>query len=114
VPNNDNRRHQRIPYLGPIRISWEDAQGMQRYTQARCLDVSEGGVRIEVPVSIPIRTRISLRAERIGLAGSATVKHVARQGTKYILGLSLSQALLDRALIAVREPWTIRKPVAIA
>ena len=99
----DIRRHERLPYLGPVFISWEDKHGLPKYAQARCRDVSEGGLRIEVPEPIPVHSRISLRADRIDLHGSATVKHIARYGSKYILGLNLSQALRDKALAVIRS-----------
>lgn len=110
----DIRRHQRIPYLGRVRISWEDAHGLSKYAVARCLDVSEDGMRIEVSEPIPVRCRISLHADQINLAGSATVKHVARHGSKCILGLELSQALREQTLSGIREPWTFRKPESAA
>ena len=99
-----DRRHPRIPYLCPIRISWEDAHGLTSYAQAKCLDVSEEGLRIEVSKPIPVHSRISFRADGINVAGSATVKHVTRQGAKYILGLNLSQALRSEILTAIHQP----------
>ena len=66
----------------------------------KCLDVSEEGIRVEVPEPIPARTNVMLRAEQMNLTGSAIVKHVERQGLSYFLGLELSQALLARTLEA--------------
>jgi len=54
-----------------------------------------------VPELIPVPSRISLRADRINLDGSGTVKHIVRRGSKYILGLNLSQALRGQALAAI-------------
>lgn len=88
----DNRQHGRVPYLGPARISWDDEQGISRFAHAKCIDVSEEGLRIEVGEPIPIRSQISLRADRIGFSGSATVRNIAWRGCKYILGLNLSQS----------------------
>jgi hypothetical protein len=86
-----------------VRISWEDAYGLRKYAQARCLDVSEDGLLIEVPEPIPLHSTVSLRAEAIKLAGSGTVKHVTRRGTKVVLvGLELSHALRDQALALIR------------
>ena len=66
----------------------------------KCLDISEEGIRVEVPESIPARTNVMLRAEQLNLTGSAIVKHIERQGLSYFLGLELSQALLARTLDA--------------
>jgi hypothetical protein len=114
MEKKETRRSHRIPYLGRVRISWETTLGSSQYAVGRCLDVSETGLRIEVPEPIPARTTVLLQADQINLRGPATVKHVARQGSKYILGLELCQTLRDQALKAIREPWTSRKPVLVA
>lgn len=110
----DARRHRRIPYTGPIRISWNDASGSPRFANAKCIEVSESGIRIEVPVNIAARTTLMINAERIKLAGSASVRHVVRHGAKYLLGLELSQHLNDNAMTALREPWALRQEVPVA
>jgi hypothetical protein len=93
VPTKETRRHQRSLYTGPVRVSWEESGGLIKYTEAKCLDVSEGGLRMEARVLIPRNTSVTLRVERINLAGSASVKHVARRGSKFVLGLRLSSEL---------------------
>ncbi|HML18027.1 MAG TPA: PilZ domain-containing protein [Bryobacteraceae bacterium] len=113
MSNKDSRRHRRIPYIGPIQISWE-ASGQTRFAQGKCIDISESGLRIEVPAPVPPRANLSVRAERIKLSGSATVKHVARYGSKYILGIEMSQRLGDKTLSAIREPWALRTPANVA
>jgi len=97
------RRHRRIPYMGPIRISWQASDGHAHYIRGTCLDVSEGGLRIETPEPIPARTLILLNADRLKLSGSATVKHVERRDSKYILGLELNAAALERTLALATE-----------
>ena len=92
------RRHHRAAHTGLIRLSWEDASGHLAYTQGKCVDISESGLRIETPCPIPLRTYVSLRADRIGLAGSASVRHVVRCGAKYTVGLELSQPIPSAAV----------------
>ncbi len=104
----DGRRHQRIPYAGPVRISWIGPTGDPAYTIGKCIEVSESGMRVEVPVQIPVRTSLLLNAERIKLSGPATVRHCDRRGAKYALGLELSQTMTDKAMAALREPWALR------
>ena len=107
MATKDIRRHHRIPYVGPVRLSWED-QGRAKFIMAKCVDISETGLRVEVSEPIPIRTNLQLRAERINLGGSASVKHCVRYGAKYLLGLELSQLLQEKTLTMVREPWALR------
>ena len=98
----ENRQHQRIPYFGSARISWEDERGLTRYAHAKCLDVSNQGLRIEVGEPIPVRSRLLLRANLMDVGGSATVRYTAWSRCKYILGLNLSHTLHDDALAAIR------------
>lgn len=65
--------------------------------------MSVSGLRVAVEVfePIPIRSRVSLRLERINVSGSATVRHVVRRGAKYLLGLELSQAFGAQALSVI-------------
>jgi PilZ domain len=91
MSKKDNRLHHRVLYSGQARIAWEDEQGLTRFAHAKCIDVSQGGLRIEAAERIPLLARISLRADRINLSGSATVRNVGWRGCKYILGLNLSQ-----------------------
>jgi hypothetical protein len=100
----DIRRHRRIPLVGIVRLVWEDERGETRYAQGQCIDVSEGGLLVEVRTPIAARTRLTLNAERIQWSGSASVRHVERYGSKYILGLELSGALREKTLEALRAP----------
>src|SRR5258708_2433830 len=105
----EGRRHHRIPYAGPIRVSWPDASGNPCFAIGKCIEVSESGLRIEVSANIPARTILQMNAERIKFSGSATVRHVERRGAKYILGLELSQAMTEKAVASLREPWALRE-----
>jgi len=106
----DARRHHRVPLVGPVRLSWEDARGESRFAQAKCIDVSESGIRMECPVSIPSGTRVQLSAERIRLSGTARITHATPYGGKYILGAELAQRTEPKIAAALREPWALRGP----
>jgi|SRR5579862_8721031 len=108
----DARRHSRIPYTGPITISWDDGREV-RYTRGRCIDVAEGGLRIEVPQSIPQGTAISLRAERIRISGAARVCHTTRYGARYLIGVQLGQGMESAALAALSDPQNLRAPAVV-
>jgi hypothetical protein len=109
----EGRRNHRIPYAGPIRISWDEPSG-PRFAMGKCIELSESGIRVEVPVNVAVRTSLTLNAERIKLAGSASVRHVTRHGAKYILGLELSQSMMEKVVVAIREPWALRKETPIS
>lgn len=92
ITNKNNRRHRRIPYVAPVRISWEE-QGTPSFAIARCIDLSEDGMRIEVSKAVRPGTRLQIAAENIKFTGSASVKRSDRSGSKYMLGLQLTQAM---------------------
>src|SRR4051812_46280680 len=92
----DIRRSDRIPYAGAIHISWEDQRRGAMFAMGRCIDVSPNGLRVELPHGIPIRQQVHLRAERINVSGSATVRHSRQHNDKYIIGLELSQQMLKK------------------
>jgi hypothetical protein len=99
---NDIRRHHRISYAGPIRVSWEE-RGEPRFAMAKCIDISADGLRIEVPQAIvPAGASIQLAAERIKLAGAATVKHSIRRGARCTLGIQLAHAMLGSTIAALQ------------
>ena len=91
MSKKENRQYHRVPSSGPARISWEDNHGLNRFALAKCIDVSEAGLQIETSESLPVRSQISFRADRINLSGSATVRSVGWRGCKCVLGLNLSQ-----------------------
>jgi hypothetical protein len=92
IINKNHRRHRRIPYLAPVRISWEE-QGLPSFAIARCIDLSEEGMRIEVAQAVRPGTRLQIAAEHFKFTGSASVRRVDRRGSKYMLGLQLTQAM---------------------
>jgi|GraSoiStandDraft_16_1057320.scaffolds.fasta_scaffold1108463_1 hypothetical protein len=104
LSKKDSRRYPRIPYVGMVRVGWEDAQGHMKYAQTKCVDISAGGLRIELPEPIPMGSYVTVRADRINLAGRAMVRYKARHGAKFIHGLELSQRVREQALAAFGEP----------
>ena len=69
-------------------VSW-NLNGEDKFANARCLDISVGGLCLEIGEPIPERTSLGLRADQIDFIGKAAVRHIQRQGAKYNLGLEL-------------------------
>lgn len=113
MASKDARRHRRLPYSGTVRVSWEDGARGPRFAMGKCIDVSESGLRIELPVAIPLRTPVVVGADRLHVSGSASVKHVVRFGAKYLVGVEMSSGLSPKALDSLREPWALRSDVPV-
>ena len=87
------RRQDRIQIEVPVDVMWTDRQGLERFATARSIDVCESGIRIKVPELLPDRSFVRLRADKIALAGSASVRTCLKKGTKYVVGLEFSGGL---------------------
>lgn len=72
---------------------WKDREGNEKYTNARSLDVSESGMRVEVPEPLPERSYVILRADKLKLHGTASVRTCTHKGTKFVVGLEFSAGM---------------------
>jgi hypothetical protein len=84
---------------GPLRLSWADASLGAVFVRGKCIDACEQGMRILVTDPVPRLCTVSIAIERMGYSGSATVRHVARAGRGYVVGLQFSQPI-PAALLA--------------
>ena len=84
------RRQARVEIAVPVDMMWTDRQGHERFATARSVDVCESGIRLQVPEALPERSFVRLRADRIALAGTASVRTCTKKGTKFIVGLEFS------------------------
>ena len=87
------RRHQRMTEDAPVRLMWKDRFGGDKFVNGRVMDVSEEGMRIELPIQIEERIYVSFRADTIPLHGSASVRSCVRKTPKFVVGLEFSGGL---------------------
>jgi hypothetical protein len=112
MASKDGRRHRRLPYCGTIRVSWDDGKG-QHYAVGKCIDISESGLRIELPVAVPSHATLLIATDRIRFSGSASVKHVVRFGAKYLVGVALNSGLNPKTLDTIREPRALGSTLSV-
>ena len=89
----DIRKGERRPFQGAVKVSWQDRSGEIKMIQAKCLDLSDQGARIECIQPIEVRTNVYLQAPAFGLMGNASVRYCLRTATKHIVGLLFSSAV---------------------
>ena len=104
------RRHPRLRYSGPVRLFWDDACGRTRYVPVLSLDISENGLKIDSLESIPVSTRVSLRAELIEFAGAAIVRRIELRGARFEIGLELGPSLMEQVLKLTKDPALLVTP----
>lgn len=95
------RRDARLATGDPVRLAWEDVSTGTKFVAGKCVDVSAAGLKIEVPLAIPVRTNVMVRSGALGLSGAGVVKHSLRRGTKYVIGIQLSEKRLVKNRHAV-------------
>ena len=87
------RRHHRTQARSVVQLVWKDHLGNEKYTKARTLDISQSGMRVEVPEQIPKRSYVTFRADELSLHGTGSVKSCHGKGLKYVVGLEFSAGM---------------------
>ena len=97
---------------GHLEVSWLDMKGRIKTALTRALNVSEGGIAIELPgPAMPLL--VKFQSEQFQVKGVGAVRHCHRQGRKYIVGLQFTQNLHWRAPEGdVREPISLCDPAS--
>lgn len=81
-----------------ISISWVDPAGALFHDRARCIDVSEGGLRLELPRRIDPGSYVNVRADKYHLNASARVRSVVARGARYHIGFEFNSGWKWREL----------------
>jgi len=95
-PGKENRRHERHPLPGKVRLNWKTSEGFSFSATARCLDISQSGIRLELERQIATGTLVNLESPDFRIAGVAAVRHCRPKGLRFILGLEFSGGLTFR------------------
>jgi len=102
----ERRRYPRIQCSAVAFISWKTFDGQRNHVLGRCLDVSERGLGLHLSTRIPVGSFVRVKAYRLKLDGSATVRRVLREAGGYILGLELSEPMDSDVLADLSAPRT--------
>ncbi|MGJ5815012.1 PilZ domain-containing protein [Paludibaculum fermentans] len=91
--NNEERRHVRHPLPGKVKLHWRTAEGHSFHSPAKCLNISRGGLRLELERSIPIDTMVSIESPQFRIAGVAYVRHCVAKGIRFVVGIEFGGGL---------------------
>ncbi len=87
VAGDNKRQHPRL-HVDPVAwIEWIDGNGAQRKVQARCLDVSAGGLGLKGPVKIAAGTVVTVGLPARNWRCRAEVRHCDRAESAYRIGV---------------------------
>src|SRR6266852_5242276 len=98
------RRHHRTQARSVVQLVWKDHLGNEKYTKARTLDISQSGMRVEVPEQIPKRSYVTFRAAELSLHGTGSVRTCHGKGLKYVIGVEFSAGMKWKPKSAKSEP----------
>lgn len=88
------RREERRPCEHTVVVVWRDAGGENKFANARALDISESGIRLQMPEAPPLHTYVTLRASKLGLLGNASVRYCVRTtASKYAVGAEFTAGM---------------------
>jgi hypothetical protein len=84
------RRQNRTEVSVPVQVMWKDRLGNDKFTTAQSIDICQSGMRLQAPEQIPERSYVTLKSEKLGLHGSASIRSCSRKGTRYLVGIEFS------------------------
>jgi hypothetical protein len=87
VESQNQRAAERRPTDCNVELTWKTHSGEKLFEQCRALDLSETGVAIECPESIPPMSNVIVWAPAFQVAALAQVRHCTWRDSIYVLGL---------------------------
>jgi len=112
LKRKDLRRHRRYAVdAGILQVSWLDLSGAIKMTRTRALNISEGGIALELPEAAMPLSMVRFQSDKFKVRGVGAVRHCRRVGNKFIVGLEFTEGLHWRPPEGeVQEPIPICDP----
>jgi hypothetical protein len=94
LKRKDLRQYRRYALdAGTIKVSWLDAAGAMKMTRTRGLNISEGGIAIELPEAAMPLSLVRFQSDRFNVRGAGYVRHCRREGSRFVVGLEFAEGL---------------------
>ncbi len=93
-PRANQRYYDRLPVKCRFAIYADDQQSGQRCIVARGINMSSSGALVEAEEPIDAKSLVYIKANGLGLMGSATVRHCTPKGSKFRIGLHFPNPLI--------------------
>lgn len=91
---NDLRRNLRSCCDHQVTVMWRGSQGEDKYISTKAVDISELGLRLQMPESIQRQTYLVVSSPKLGLSGQASVRHSGRmRGAKFAVGVEFASGM---------------------
>jgi len=83
----DTRRYIRFVTDRVTFVRWEDAEGRERVSSAKLLNVSTHGIQLQLNEKIPYRSYVSCSDAKLHIAGTGLVRYCNFNKGKFLIGL---------------------------
>jgi hypothetical protein len=91
---HDLRRSDRQSCDHSVTVLWRGSTGEDKFVNAKALDISESGIRLQMPEALQKQTYLMLSATKLGLMGKGSVRHCTRlRGSKFAIGVEFTAGL---------------------
>ncbi len=94
------RREERHLVGRPIMLSWRDGVGFRQSDHGFCQDISTGGMALDLPFPLRVRTRLNFRLAEGKLSGSGAVYRCTRNYSRYAVGVKFDS--LTRPIVSLQ------------
>lgn len=90
----DLRRNIRRSCEHQVTVMWRGPQGEDKYVSTKVVDISELGLRLQMPEGMQRQTYLVVSAPKLGLSGQASVRHSGRiKGAKFAVGVEFASGM---------------------
>ena len=94
LKRKESRRHRRfVVDSGVLQVAWLDLTGQMKMARTRAVNISEGGICIELPEAARTQSLVRFQSSRFKVMGSGSVRYCRRAGSKYFVGLQFADGL---------------------
>ena len=94
LKRKDMRRHPRYAVDGgTLKVYWLDTSGKMKMARTRALNISEGGIALELPEAAAPLSLVRFESFKYKVRGAGAVRHCHRYGSKWVVGLEFVEGL---------------------
>ncbi len=94
LKRKESRNHRRyVVDSGVLQVAWLDLTGQMKMARTRALNISTGGICLELPEAARPQSLVRFQSSRFKVMGSGAVRYCKRVGSKYVVGLQFADGL---------------------
>jgi len=92
----------------PVLVSWRDGVGFRESDDGCCRDISTGGMALELPFPLKVRTRLNFRVSEENLSGSGVVCRCKPTGSQYAVGVRFDPLMRSAVSLQLQNHGGVR------